>query len=109
MLLSYERYARWLKWMTLGLLAYVLELGFVHIEWRNLLHALVLPHVAFTHEYATTAVAVLGTTLSPYLFVWQAALEVEETQPSAATATPRARPARAAKPNGASRSIPGPG
>ncbi|WAS58329.1 divalent metal cation transporter [Burkholderia ambifaria] len=79
-LLSYERYARWLKWMTLGLLAYVLELGFVHIDWRNLLHALVLPHVAFTHEYATTAVAVLGTTLSPYLFVWQAALEVEETQ-----------------------------
>ncbi|RQS14804.1 NRAMP family divalent metal transporter [Burkholderia sp. Bp8998] len=79
-LLSYERYARWLKWMTLGLLAYVLELGFVQIDWRGLLHAIVLPHVSFTHEYATTAVAVLGTTLSPYLFVWQAALEVEETQ-----------------------------
>lgn len=79
-LMSYERYARWLKWMTLGLLAYVLELGFVHVDWRNLLHTLVLPHIAFTHDYATTAVAVLGTTLSPYLFVWQAALEVEETQ-----------------------------
>ncbi|HEF5870570.1 TPA: Nramp family divalent metal transporter [Burkholderia cenocepacia] len=77
--LSYERYARWLKWMTLGLIAYVLELGFVHIDWGNLLHALVLPRIAFTHDYATTAVAVLGTTLSPYLFVWQAALEVEET------------------------------
>ncbi|MBR7920482.1 Nramp family divalent metal transporter [Burkholderia vietnamiensis] len=79
-LMSYERYARWLKWMTLGLLAYVLELGFVHVDWRNLLHTLLLPHIAFTHDYATTAVAVLGTTLSPYLFVWQAALEVEETQ-----------------------------
>ncbi|MCA8244981.1 MULTISPECIES: Nramp family divalent metal transporter [Burkholderia] len=78
-LLSYERYARWLKWMTLGLIAYVLELGFVHIDWAGLLHAIVLPQIAFTHAYATTAVAVLGTTLSPYLFVWQAALEVEET------------------------------
>ncbi|KVA06734.1 hypothetical protein WI41_16275 [Burkholderia latens] len=79
-LMSYERYARWLKWMTLGLLAYVIELAFVHVDWGSLLHAIVLPHVAFTHDYATTAVAVLGTTLSPYLFVWQAALEVEETQ-----------------------------
>ncbi|WP_269508945.1 NRAMP family divalent metal transporter [Burkholderia sp. IMCC1007] len=79
-LMSYERYARWLKWMTLGLLAYVIELAFVHVDWGSLLHALVLPHIAFTHDYATTAVAVLGTTLSPYLFVWQAALEVEETQ-----------------------------
>ncbi|MEK6351920.1 MAG: divalent metal cation transporter [Burkholderia cenocepacia] len=78
-MLSYECYARWLKWMTLGLIAYVLELGFVHVDWGNLLHAIVLPHIAFTHDYATTAVAVLGTTLSPYLFVWQAALEVEET------------------------------
>ncbi|MDS0851304.1 divalent metal cation transporter [Burkholderia cenocepacia] len=78
-LLSYERYARWLKWMTLGLIAYVLELGFVHVDWSDLLHAILLPHIAFTHDYATTAVAVLGTTLSPYLFVWQAALEVEET------------------------------
>ncbi|WP_249180030.1 NRAMP family divalent metal transporter [Burkholderia dolosa] len=79
MTLSYERYSRWLKWMTLGLIAYVVELGFVHVDWGNLLHALVLPQIAFTHAYATTAVAVLGTTLSPYLFVWQAALEVEET------------------------------
>lgn len=79
-LMSYERYARWLKWMTLGLLAYVIELGFVHVDWGNLLHAIALPHISFTHDYATTAVAVLGTTLSPYLFVWQAALEVEETQ-----------------------------
>jgi NRAMP (natural resistance-associated macrophage protein)-like metal ion transporter len=78
-MLSYERYARWLKWMTLGLIAYVLELGFVHVDWGDLLHAIVLPHIAFTHDYATTAVAVLGTTLSPYVFVWQAALEVEET------------------------------
>ncbi|WP_175682210.1 NRAMP family divalent metal transporter [Burkholderia cenocepacia] len=78
-MLSYERYARWLKWMTLGLIAYVLELGFVHVDWGDLLHAIVLPHIAFSHDYATTAVAVLGTTLSPYLFVWQAALEVEET------------------------------
>ncbi|MDS0794352.1 Nramp family divalent metal transporter [Burkholderia pseudomultivorans] len=78
--LSYERYARWLKWMTFGLLAYVLELGFVQVDWHGALHAIVLPQIAFTHAYATTAVAVLGTTLSPYLFVWQAALEVEEAQ-----------------------------
>ncbi|KWB14114.1 hypothetical protein WL32_34875 [Burkholderia cepacia] len=89
--LSYERYARWLKWMTLGLIAYVLELGFVHVDWRGVLHALALPQIALTHAYATTAVAVLGTTLSPYLFVWQAALEVEETATEQQDATPSAR------------------
>ncbi|MDR9051885.1 NRAMP family divalent metal transporter [Burkholderia multivorans] len=78
--MSYERYARWLKWLTFALLAYVVELAFVHVDWPHALHALVLPQIAFSHAYATTAVAVLGTTLSPYLFVWQAALEVEEAQ-----------------------------
>ncbi|WP_175975243.1 divalent metal cation transporter [Burkholderia sp. BCC1047] len=92
-LMSYERYARWLKWMTLGLLAYVIELGFVHVDWGNLLHAIALPQISFTHDYATTAVAVLGTTLSPYLFVWQAALEVEETQAERRNGEPSCAPA----------------
>lgn len=80
MTLSYERYARWLKWMTLGLFAYVLELGFVQVDWGQLARSLVAPRIEFTRAYATTVVAVLGTTISPYLFVWQAALEVEETE-----------------------------
>jgi NRAMP (natural resistance-associated macrophage protein)-like metal ion transporter len=78
--MSYERYARWLKWMTLSLAAYVLELAFEHTDWTGVARSLVMPQIAFTHAYATTAVAVLGTTISPYLFVWQAALEVEEAR-----------------------------
>lgn len=76
--LPYPRYARYLKWLSIALFAYVIEVALVDVDWAAVAHALVAPRIAFSHEYATTAVAVLGTTISPYLFVWQAALEVEE-------------------------------
>jgi Mn2+/Fe2+ NRAMP family transporter len=75
--LDYRRYARVLKWLTLSLLAYVAVLVFVRIDWRKL-GAGLLPDLGAPGDYWLTTVAVLGTTISPYLFFWQAGQEVEE-------------------------------
>lgn len=76
--LPYERYVRILKWLTLSLLAYVGVAFVAHIDWRSALTATMWPHITWSKEYATTIVAILGTTISPYLFFWQAEQEVEE-------------------------------
>ncbi|MEX3760658.1 NRAMP family divalent metal transporter [Paraburkholderia phenoliruptrix] len=74
----YDRYANFLKWTALSLLAYVAVAVIVPIRWPDVARAVVLPHVSLTSDYLTTVVAVLGTTISPYLFFWQASQEVEE-------------------------------
>jgi NRAMP (natural resistance-associated macrophage protein)-like metal ion transporter len=76
--LTYQRYVRYLKWLTLALLAYVLMVLTVNIPWHEVLSHAVVPHFALTREYLTVVVAVFGTTISPYLFFWQASQEVEE-------------------------------
>jgi Mn2+/Fe2+ NRAMP family transporter len=82
--LCYTSYARFLKWLTLSLLAYVGAACLAHIHWGEAALALVWPHIEFSAKYATLIVAVLGTTISPYLFFWQAGLEVEQQQAVAA-------------------------
>jgi NRAMP (natural resistance-associated macrophage protein)-like metal ion transporter len=77
-LLEHSRYAAVLKWLTLSLLAYFGTLFTVPIPWARLAHDLVWPHLSGTHDFWLTVVAVLGTTISPYLFFWQAAQEVED-------------------------------
>ena len=76
--MAYSRYVTVLKWLTLALFAYFGTVMVVQIPWgeaaRGLLLPTFFPHVAFW----TTVVAVLGTTISPYLFFWQAAQEVED-------------------------------
>ena len=74
----YERYARFLKWLTLVLLAYVAIAFVVPVDWKTVGLSIVKPHIQFSGHYLTTVVAVLGTTISPYLFFWQASQEVEE-------------------------------
>ncbi|RZF28443.1 divalent metal cation transporter [Paraburkholderia sp. UYCP14C] len=74
----YESYARILKWTALSLLAYVAVAFIVPIPWGEVARAIVLPRVSLTSDYLTMVVAVLGTTISPYLFFWQASQEVEE-------------------------------
>lgn len=74
----YKRYVRLLKWLTLALLAYVGVVFAVAIPWPTVALRTVLPHVSWSGSYATTIVAVFGTTISPYLFFWQASQEVEE-------------------------------
>jgi NRAMP (natural resistance-associated macrophage protein)-like metal ion transporter len=78
MLMPYQRYVRYLKWLTLALLAYVAMLFAVDVAWLDVLRGLAWPSLAFDGPMLTTVVAVLGTTISPYLFFWQAAQEVED-------------------------------
>ncbi|MBB5502405.1 NRAMP family divalent metal transporter [Paraburkholderia sp. MM5384-R2] len=74
----YDSYARVLKWTALSLLAYVAVAFIVPIPWGEVARAIVLPRMSLTSDYLTMVVAVLGTTISPYLFFWQASQEVEE-------------------------------
>ncbi|SRR5665213_1609624 len=76
--LSYARYASILKWMTLALFAYVATALVAHVQWSEALTGAVLPVLALNAAQFTALVAVLGTTISPYLFFWQSAQEVEE-------------------------------
>jgi NRAMP (natural resistance-associated macrophage protein)-like metal ion transporter len=75
---SYRRIARVFKWITLVLLAYVATAFFARVDWRAALLATVFPRLSWTRESLSVLVGILGTTISPYLFFWQAAQEVEE-------------------------------
>ena len=76
--LPYARYIKILKWLTLSLLAYVGVAFAAHVDWLAALRAAVFPQLQWRKDYVTTVVAILGTTISPYLFFWQAAQEVED-------------------------------
>jgi NRAMP (natural resistance-associated macrophage protein)-like metal ion transporter len=76
--LTYQRYVRYLKWLTLALLSYVVLVLTVEIPWREVAARSLTPHFSLTAQYLTVVVAVFGTTISPYLFFWQASQEVEE-------------------------------
>jgi Mn2+/Fe2+ NRAMP family transporter len=76
--MSYQRYASVLKWSTLSLFSYVAVVAVAGVPWGHALAALVIPEIQWTSAYATAIVAILGTTISPYLFFWQAGQEIEE-------------------------------
>ena len=76
--ISYARYATILKWATLSLFAYVAVVFAANVPWTAALYATLVPHFVFDAPHAMALVAVLGTTISPYLFFWQAGQEVEE-------------------------------
>lgn len=76
----YRRLAPLLKWLTLFLFAYVIAIFVVKVPWAQVLHDVVLPKLQWTSAYWMMLVALLGTTISPYLFFWQASQEVEELQ-----------------------------
>jgi NRAMP (natural resistance-associated macrophage protein)-like metal ion transporter len=80
--LNYRRYAAVLKFTTLSLFAYVAVVFAVHLPWQQALRGVLVPHVEWTAAFATGFVAILGTTISPYLFFWQAAQEIEEEKRS---------------------------
>jgi NRAMP (natural resistance-associated macrophage protein)-like metal ion transporter len=77
-LVPYSRYVHYLKWLTLVLFAYVITSIVMKEPKLAALHATFLPSISFHREYFTALIAVLGTTISPYLFFWQASEEVEE-------------------------------
>ncbi len=75
---SYRFMVRILKWLTLALFAYIGAAFLARPRWSEVLKATVVPHLSLDRTYLTTLVAIFGTTISPYLFFWQASQEVEE-------------------------------
>jgi NRAMP (natural resistance-associated macrophage protein)-like metal ion transporter len=75
---SYSTMARVFKWLTLVLFAYVITAFLAHPNWSAILRATFIPRIQWTRDYLAVLVGILGTTISPYLFFWQAAQEVEE-------------------------------
>jgi Mn2+/Fe2+ NRAMP family transporter len=78
--LQYTRYVSVLKWLTLFLFAYVACMFMVKVPWSEAAKSLVIPSLRWDKDYLTTVVAVLGTTISPYLFFWQASQEAEDVR-----------------------------
>lgn len=76
--LSYKKLEIILKWLTLVLLVYLVVPFLVHVNILEVVSAVVFPKIEFTKEYIAIIVAILGTTISPYLFFWEASMEVEE-------------------------------
>lgn len=79
-LLQHTRYVALLKWLTLSLLAYFGTLATVRIPWVSLARGLIWPNIRFDQSFWLMVVAIFGTTISPYLFFWQAGQEVEDTK-----------------------------
>ena len=82
---SYDRYVHILKWLTFSLFAYVATVLVIDVPWLEVLHHLFIPQIVWQQDYLVVIVAVLGTTISPYLFFWQASEEAEDerTDPGA--------------------------
>src|SRR5690242_2262673 len=75
---SYYAVARIFKWLTLVLFAYVLAAFLAKPDWAAVIHSTLVPHIEWSGRYWATLVGIFGTTISPYLFFWQASQEVEE-------------------------------
>jgi NRAMP (natural resistance-associated macrophage protein)-like metal ion transporter len=75
---SYSFIVRIFKWLTLVLFAYVITAFLAHPKWSTVFTSTFIPHIEWSSEYLATFVGILGTTISPYLFFWQASEEVEE-------------------------------
>jgi NRAMP (natural resistance-associated macrophage protein)-like metal ion transporter len=77
-MMPYARYVGALKWLALSLLGYFATLGMIKVPWGSVAHGLLVPTFTLDVKFWSTLVAVLGTTISPYMFFWQASQEVEE-------------------------------
>jgi NRAMP (natural resistance-associated macrophage protein)-like metal ion transporter len=86
---SYKLIARIFKWMTVVLFAYVFASFYAHVDWRHALAVTFVPHLEWSRGFLAVLVAILGTTISPYLFFWQAAEEVEEKRTKGRTLAER--------------------
>lgn len=77
-LTTYKTYARYLKFLTLSLFAYIITAFYIHVDWLTVLQKTVTPHFVLNQAFIMNIVAILGTTISPYLYFWQTNEEVEE-------------------------------
>ncbi|CAH1905189.1 NRAMP (Natural resistance-associated macrophage protein) metal ion transporter [Candidatus Nitrotoga sp. HW29] len=93
--IPFPRYAPILKILTLSLFAYVVTVFVVNVPWSEVFYRTIMPTISFKADYVMAVVAVLGTTISPYLFFWQASQEVEELRATEGDAPLRERPEQA--------------
>lgn len=77
-IIPYKKYARYLKWLVITLFSYIITGFIIHMDWPALLHHSLIPHITFSKDQILLITAILGTTISPYLFFWQTSQEVEE-------------------------------
>jgi NRAMP (natural resistance-associated macrophage protein)-like metal ion transporter len=77
---TYKEYARILKWLAISLLAYPITVFIVQLDWPVVLKATLIPHIEFSFTFFFIITGVLGTTISPYMFFWEASQEVEEVR-----------------------------
>jgi Mn2+/Fe2+ NRAMP family transporter len=92
---SYRTIARIFKWITLILFAYVIAAFLARPDWSQVIRATFIPHLELSRSYVAVLVGILGTTISPYLFFWQAAQEVEEDRERGKTTVAQRRGATA--------------
>ena len=85
--IPYKKYVKILRILTLSLFSYIAVVFIVNVDWLDALHSVIIPHITLSTEYLTMIIAVLGTTISPYLFFWQASEEAEEEEDN-----PKAKP-----------------
>lgn len=74
----YVRYAKYLKWLALVLFAYILSAILAHPDWHTVIKNSIVPHITFSKDQLLLICAILGTTITPYLFFWQTSQEIEE-------------------------------
>ena len=86
---SYKVIARAFKWLTLVLFAYVFASFYAHVDWRHALAVTFVPHLEWSRGFLAVLMGILGTTISPYLFFWQAAEEVEDAEATGRTRAER--------------------
>ncbi|MDB4924961.1 NRAMP family divalent metal transporter [Mucilaginibacter sp.] len=77
---SYHVYSKILKWLALALLAYPITVFIIHQDWPVVLKATVVPHIEFSFAFLFIITGVFGTTITPYMFFWEASQEVEEVK-----------------------------
>jgi NRAMP (natural resistance-associated macrophage protein)-like metal ion transporter len=92
--MHHKRYVAILKWLTLSLFAYFAVLAVVHVDWIAFLGGLIIPHPQWNKDFWLMVAAILGTTISPYLFFWQASQEVEDIKTEPVREALRRRPAQ---------------
>jgi NRAMP (natural resistance-associated macrophage protein)-like metal ion transporter len=95
--IPYSKYSIYLKWLTPVLFSYFATVLVVHVDWSHALKSTIIPHFAKTGDYWATFIALLGTTISPYLFFWQASEETEEIRAKPLDHSLRSAPEQARK------------
>jgi NRAMP (natural resistance-associated macrophage protein)-like metal ion transporter len=78
--IGYHIYVKFLKWLSISVLAYIVTGFIIHPNWLLVLKSSFIPHIKFNQEYLFAMIAVFGTTITPYLFFWQTSEEVEENK-----------------------------